>query len=192
MADFIFCLNAILPSFLLIAIGYYVKSIGLVNSTGIAQFNKVLFYLLMPMITFENTYTSDLSHDFDMRVRELCDAWFGDGEMTDELYGFGMKFLYGGAFGTKEVNMRNVAASEISSVEGKSFLHKKIKYILRLIFPSPDVMKEEYPFLKRVPVLLPAAWIIRGFRSVFLKKGTVRNVLSNAARVSEDTAEKRS
>ncbi len=131
-------------------------------------------------------------YDFDMRVRELCDAWFGDGEMTDELYGFGMKFLYGGAFGTKEVNMRNVAAAEISSVEGKSFLHKKIKYILRLIFPSLDVMKEEYPFLKRVPVLLPAAWIMRGFRSVFLKKGTVRNVLSNAARVSEDTAEKRS
>ena len=68
MADFIFCLNAILPSFLLIAIGYYVKSVGLVNSVGIAQFNKVLFYLLMPMITFENTYSSDLSHDFDMRV----------------------------------------------------------------------------------------------------------------------------
>lgn len=68
MADFIFCINAILPSFLLIAIGYYVKRIGLVNSVGIAQFNKVLFFLLMPMITFENTYSSDLSHDFDMRI----------------------------------------------------------------------------------------------------------------------------
>ena len=68
MADFIFCANAILPSFCLIAIGYFVKRIGLVNSHGIAQFNKVLFFLLMPMITFENTYSSNLSTDFDIRV----------------------------------------------------------------------------------------------------------------------------
>lgn len=68
MADFIFCANAIFPSFLLIAIGYSVKKLKLVDPVGIAQFNKVLFYLLMPMITFENTYSSDLSHDFDMRV----------------------------------------------------------------------------------------------------------------------------
>ncbi len=72
MADFIFCANAILPSFCLIAIGYCVKRIGLVNSVGISQFNKVLFFLLMPMITFENTYTSDLSHDFDLRVVSIA------------------------------------------------------------------------------------------------------------------------
>lgn len=131
-------------------------------------------------------------YDFDVKVRELCKAWFEDGGMTKELYDFGMKFLRCGAFGTKESVSRNTAAKELSEVKGSSLRQKKIKYVLRLLFPSLKVMKEEYSYLEKLPFLLPAAWIVRGFRSVFFRRKAVKKVLSDAVNVSEETVEKRS
>lgn len=131
-------------------------------------------------------------YDFDKKVRELCDIWFGEKEMTDELHKFGMKFLLCGAFGTEESVLQNVAAEEMRSIEGANFSQKRVKYILKLIFPPLNMMKTEYRYLEKLPFLLPLAWVIRGCRSIFLKRDTAKKVLKNAVKVSEDTVEKRS
>lgn len=39
-------------------------------------------------------------------------------------------------------------------------------------FPPLSYMAEYYPWLERIPVLLPVAWGIRACRGVFMKKGT--------------------
>lgn len=45
----------------------------------------------------------------------------------------------------------------------------KIKTVCRLVFPKWDYMKESFPWLKYLPFLLPIAYVIRGFKFLFLK-----------------------
>ncbi len=131
-------------------------------------------------------------YEFDCKVRKLCAMWFENGEVTEEIKKLGDKFLYCGAFGTEESNSLNTAAAELDSMKGKSFRQKKIRYIIQLMFPPISVMKEEYGFLRRFPLLLPFSWVMRGFRSVFIRKNAVKKVLGNAVNVTEETTEKRS
>lgn len=68
MSNFVFCLNAVLPSFLLIASGFLVRAIGLMDEIGIKQLNRLCFHLLLPLVMFKTAYTSNFSQDFDIRL----------------------------------------------------------------------------------------------------------------------------
>lgn len=45
----------------------------------------------------------------------------------------------------------------------------KIKTFFRMVFPKWNYMKESYSWLRYLPFLLPLAYIIRGFKFLFLK-----------------------
>lgn len=53
--------HAIVPLFLIIAVGYTVKRLGWIGPEEVRRFNKVTFYTFMPVILFYNIYTSDFS-----------------------------------------------------------------------------------------------------------------------------------
>ncbi len=167
------------------------------SGTGIRSVCDVYVFLRENKDKLNESYIRDKLqksgiYEFDRKVRKLCEAWFENGEMTEETERLGHKFLNCGVFGTEESNSLNTAATELDSMKGKSFRQKKIRYIIHLILPPVSVMKEEYAYLERFPFLLPFAWIVRGFRSVFMRKNAVKKALKNAAKVSEDTTEKRS
>ena len=61
LANLIACLDALLPIFLLIALGYWAKCLGLLNRDDVKKLNKVLFRFFMPVMLFYNIYSSDLS-----------------------------------------------------------------------------------------------------------------------------------
>ena len=54
--------HAIVPLFLIIAVGYTVKRLGWIGPEEVRRFNKVTFYTFMPVMLFYNIYTSDFSH----------------------------------------------------------------------------------------------------------------------------------
>ena len=54
--------QAIVPLFLIIAVGYAVKRLGWIGPEDVRKFNKVTFYTFMPVMLFYNIYTSDFSH----------------------------------------------------------------------------------------------------------------------------------
>lgn len=55
----------------------------------------------------------------------------------------------------------------------------KFKTFFRLIFPKWDFMKENFPWLKYLPFLLPIAYIIRGLEYLFFKtKYTFKKLLN--------------
>ena len=57
MSDFIFSVNAVLPIVLMVAAGYIIKRLGLLNE-GIAKaINKLVFRLLLPCSLFLNVYS---------------------------------------------------------------------------------------------------------------------------------------
>ena len=59
--NFIVCLDAVLPIFALVLLGYWAKRLGMLNRGDVARMNKVFFRFFMPVMVFYNLYTSDLS-----------------------------------------------------------------------------------------------------------------------------------
>ena len=61
MNSFIVCFNAILPIFLVIALGFFAKRVGFIREEEVPRMNAVAFKVFMPIMCFYNMYTSDLS-----------------------------------------------------------------------------------------------------------------------------------
>jgi len=60
MDSFIISLNAVLPMFILIIAGYYIKKSKLLNESAILKMNRVLFMFFLPILLFNNIYITDL------------------------------------------------------------------------------------------------------------------------------------
>ena len=65
MENFIFSLNVVMPIFLLISIGYFLKTIKLVNPSFTKIANNVTFKVFLPVLLFRNIYNADFSDMFD-------------------------------------------------------------------------------------------------------------------------------
>ena len=61
--------EAIVPLFLIIAVGYGVKRLGWIGLEEVRRFNKVTFYTFMPVMLFYNIYISDFSQAARQRGR---------------------------------------------------------------------------------------------------------------------------
>lgn len=61
MSAFIVCLNAVLPIFLIMALGYAARLLGAIKRESVPALNKLLFRFFMPVMLFNNIYTSDVS-----------------------------------------------------------------------------------------------------------------------------------
>ena len=58
-------LNAVLPSFVIIAVGMLVRRKGLVGETALNQFNSVAFRVFLATQLFKNVYDSSVEESFD-------------------------------------------------------------------------------------------------------------------------------
>ena len=72
MADFIFSLNATLPIFLIMVLGWFIMRIGLFNK----EFNKVadkyVFKVALPVLLFKDIATADIRSDFNLTFVLFC------------------------------------------------------------------------------------------------------------------------
>ncbi|MCL2218023.1 MAG: AEC family transporter [Defluviitaleaceae bacterium] len=64
--NLIFSLNAVMPLFLLIALGYTLKKRDFLSGGFISGGNKFVFYIALPMTLFRNLYMSDVSELLDL------------------------------------------------------------------------------------------------------------------------------
>ncbi len=88
--------------------------------------------------------------DFYAFLCRLCDDVFGsgNGEISDRKVAH---YMYSsGLYGIEEHTIANEVASE-----------GKLRYALRRIFLPYAKMKERFPVLRKVPVLLPVFWVVR-------------------------------
>lgn len=61
-------INAVVPIFALILIGYVLKKMNLYQDVHLNAMNRLVFYLLLPVLLFYNIYTADLEHTFDWHL----------------------------------------------------------------------------------------------------------------------------
>ncbi len=114
--------------------------------------------------------------EYEQSVNKLSEVWFSGKEQTEITEKLQNYIISGGIYGTTE---NKVVANR--TVKGG-----KAKYILGRIFLKHDVLKYQYPILKKHKWLTPFMQIRRWFRLVF-RGGIKRSVneIKVNARVSE-------
>ena len=68
MQNLIFSINIILPLFLLMALGYGLKHLGMFDTNSLKVMNSLAFKALLPALVFNNIYQTDPNSHFDSRV----------------------------------------------------------------------------------------------------------------------------
>ncbi|MBQ1342737.1 MAG: AEC family transporter [Firmicutes bacterium] len=61
MSSLLISFNAIAPLFMIIALGYLMKRLGVIGETEVKRFNTACFYTFMPIMLFYDIYTADLA-----------------------------------------------------------------------------------------------------------------------------------
>lgn len=104
----------------------------------------------------------------DMAVK-ISYKWFASEYIyDDESLLLEKIILDSGSFGTHDIQIRMQAADRFD---------KKIKKIIRRIFPRAKTISDRYPILKQKSYLLPFFWIYRFFELVFREKDMSRQKL---------------
>lgn len=80
----------------------------------------------------------------------LSEIWFGDGEYTEKYRDMAEFIIRGGTYGTLENQV-------VSGLKGKS----KGSFLFSKLFPRLSYMREQYPVLRKAPILLPFCWAVR-------------------------------
>ena len=99
MESFTICLNAVLPIFLLMAVGYAARCFHLLDRADVAKINKIVFRAFMPAMVFYNIYSSDLSS----AVRGSLLAYAVLGVLAEFLISSGYALLF-----VKDIHRRGV------------------------------------------------------------------------------------
>lgn len=162
------------------------------SGTGVRSVTDVWVYLKNYESTLDWAYIKEKLSDsgiweFDRRIYALCLCWFASAEKTPEVEEYEEKILFSAAYGAGETAAKNAVVSDINSTVGvKNTFLKKTIYLLRLMFPGVSVMSASYPFVKSCSLLLPSAWVLRGFKSLFFRKDAVKSTFSNVLEINND------
>lgn len=60
--------NAVLPSFLIIALGLFVRRRGMLEDKSLGKFNSVAFRVFLPFQIFKNIYDAPIGETFDLKL----------------------------------------------------------------------------------------------------------------------------
>ena len=72
MDSLIYSLNATIPVFLVIVVGYILKRIGMLNDSFVKCTNKFNFAVTLPVLLFVDLSTTDIIGDFDLSYVLFC------------------------------------------------------------------------------------------------------------------------
>lgn len=90
---------------------------------------------------------------------ELSEVWFGESPHTESTQEMEQYILGSGTYG----NVTNMISNDMQRSGKKT-------YFLRLLFPTFEHMKRQYPVLKKAPVLLPSCWVLRLVTKPFINR----------------------
>lgn len=72
MNSFVASFNVVAPLFILMAIGFCIKRLGLINDATIRQMDSISFRIFLPVMLLNNIIMTDLESDFDHNI-----IWWG-------------------------------------------------------------------------------------------------------------------
>ena len=72
MSDFIYSLNATMPVFFVMILGWWLKRIHFLTDDFVSIADKLVFKVALPVLVFKDIAAADLSSDFDMKFVLFC------------------------------------------------------------------------------------------------------------------------
>lgn len=140
--------------------------------TGIRSIMDIWVYL--------RAYENELNFDFIYKqldkvngiqlckdIIQLSKIWFDGEKSSDKFDNMANYVLDCGVFGKR----LNISYNNIRKMG-------KFRFMLFRVFPPLSVMKPMYPILKKAPILLPFAWIHRGFVCLIFKRKNITKELN--------------
>lgn len=67
-SNFVIALEAVLPIFIIMGVGMFIRKQRLVDDYDVRKMNKVVFDVFFPVLMFSNLYGKDISHSLDVRL----------------------------------------------------------------------------------------------------------------------------
>lgn len=155
------------------------------GGTGVRSFMDIYEYQRTYGDTLDTNYLDAELEKINLRgfahaVDELAQSWFaggGTGVKRDSHPKMALHILSAGTYGRKDFGI-------VSSIQENDL--GKRAYLMQRFFPGRSFMQTNYPLLEKAPFLLPFFWVVRGFRSVFLRRHTLKYELQ-AVRQTDDT-----
>lgn len=86
MNHFLFSMNATIPIFLVILLGWFLKKINLINDAFANTANKFVFQVSLPVMLFQDIATTSILQDLNIRFVLFC--FFGTFLMFTAVWGF--------------------------------------------------------------------------------------------------------
>ena len=74
MENLVFCLNATIPIFITLMLGYFFRRIGLYDDSFVSQMNKFVFKAALPALLFMNIAEADFYEVWDTKMVIFCFA----------------------------------------------------------------------------------------------------------------------
>jgi len=68
MNNFLVSFNVVFPIFLLMAVGYIIRHINIIDALSVKKMNAVIFKLFLPMMIFKNVYESSIEDVFNKKL----------------------------------------------------------------------------------------------------------------------------
>ncbi|ATW26028.1 nucleotidyltransferase family protein [Candidatus Formimonas warabiya] len=125
---------------------------------------------------------------FAQSMEGLSEQWFNkkiDQEIDQEVAAY---ILANGTYGSGKNAVINRFIRETKEAEG--FTVAKLKFALRMLFPARPHMEILFPFLHKMPFLMPVCWAIRGMRTVIYRRSRIRQNLGLITYLTESRVEK--
>ncbi len=116
---------------------------------------------------------------FYVYMMEALRSWFADGQVTRRSDYITQVLFTNGEYGlaaNRQATMILMDAQKEGSVA-----KVRRNRILRVIFPSSEIMKQQYKVLNKLPFLLPVFWVVRWFRTLFFKRSAIKQNLGKGS-----------
>ena len=72
MSNLVFALNATIPLFVMIALGFFLKKMNIINDAFLKSANKFNFRATLPVLLFTDLATTDVRSTFDLKFFLFC------------------------------------------------------------------------------------------------------------------------
>lgn len=117
--------------------------------------------------------------EFEGNISRLAQNWFsGECKVDDDLVELSEYLL-----GNQKYN------TEKDSFFAFSTHGNKVKYFIYAVFPSLPRMQSMFPWLRKWPVLLPAAWMIRIVRAIRYRQHNIRTEWTRLKNINKSNYE---
>lgn len=130
---------------------------------------------------------------FARAVFWLCNTWFGtdipwtaepDAKLRETMEDY---IFSGGVFGHQKRTISDVYVRKaVTENNSGNRLQQKVRVMTRYFFPGRKQMEGFLPKVRNYPFLLPAAWMIRWYQGLFLRKNHSVKVIKGIAEGNSD------